>query len=318
MADAPKPRWYRLTPDRLVILLLAVEGMLWVSQRFRWFPFNQHKSWTVLIAVASVVVFLLLMLLWFTTALFFRWRFQYSIRSLLVLTVAVAIPCGWLAEIKRHREAVEEIEKAGGFVDYDYPFLHDPRPPGPEWRRLLLGEDWFTASLYVHVGTSVTDSELEHLKGLIHLQELDLSGTKVSDAGLEHLKSLTQLQGLNLCVTKVGDAGLEYLKGLTQLQRLNLAHSKVNDAGLEYLKGLTQLKELNLSGSEVSDAGLEHLKGLTQLQQLSLNSTEVSDAGLEHLKGLTQLRMLHINDTKVTNAGVAKLKQALPGCRINH
>ena len=57
MADAPKPRWYRLTPDRLVLLLLAVEGLLWLSERFCWFPFNQHKGWTVLIAVASVGVF---------------------------------------------------------------------------------------------------------------------------------------------------------------------------------------------------------------------------------------------------------------------
>ena len=33
--------------------------------------------------------------------LIFRWRFQFSIRSLLVLTVAVAVPCSWLAvEVK--------------------------------------------------------------------------------------------------------------------------------------------------------------------------------------------------------------------------
>jgi hypothetical protein len=30
-----KPRWYRLTPDRLILGLLAVEGLLWLSERFR-------------------------------------------------------------------------------------------------------------------------------------------------------------------------------------------------------------------------------------------------------------------------------------------
>ncbi len=67
-----KPRWYRLTPGRLLPLLLAVEGFLWLSDRFCWFAFNQHKGYTVLIAVASVGVFLLLMFLWFLAALVFR------------------------------------------------------------------------------------------------------------------------------------------------------------------------------------------------------------------------------------------------------
>ena len=55
MAAAPeKARWYRVTPGRLLPLLLAVEGLLWLSEHFCWFPFNEHKGWTVLIAVASV------------------------------------------------------------------------------------------------------------------------------------------------------------------------------------------------------------------------------------------------------------------------
>ena len=39
-----KPRWYRLTPDRCVLGLLALEGFLLLSAWFRWFPFNQHKG----------------------------------------------------------------------------------------------------------------------------------------------------------------------------------------------------------------------------------------------------------------------------------
>ena len=58
----------------------AGRGLLWLSERFHWFPFNAHKGWTVLIAVASLGVFLLLMLLWFLAALVLRLRFQFSIR----------------------------------------------------------------------------------------------------------------------------------------------------------------------------------------------------------------------------------------------
>ena len=126
MADAPeKPhrRWYRLTPEHCVVALLALEGLLWLSERFRWFAFNQHKGWTVLICLATVGAAFVLMFLWFLSALIFRWRFQFSIRSLFVLTVVVAIPSAWLAtEMKaarKQRETVEEIERAGGQAAYD-------------------------------------------------------------------------------------------------------------------------------------------------------------------------------------------------------
>jgi hypothetical protein len=72
--------WYRLTPDRLVTGLLAVEGFLLLSEWFGWFAFNQHKGWTVLIAVAVVGLTLLIMLFWLAAALLFRCRFQYSLR----------------------------------------------------------------------------------------------------------------------------------------------------------------------------------------------------------------------------------------------
>jgi hypothetical protein len=108
---ALKPRWYRHTPDRFVIGLLVVECPLWFSERFQCFPFSRHKGWMVLIAVAGVGVVLLLMLAWFLAALIFRPRFQFGIRTLLVLTVAVALPFSWLAvEMKNAREQWEAVE----------------------------------------------------------------------------------------------------------------------------------------------------------------------------------------------------------------
>ena len=54
MPDRPKPRWYHLTPDRFLIGLLLVVGVLFVSEWFCWFPFNERKGWTVLIAIGAV------------------------------------------------------------------------------------------------------------------------------------------------------------------------------------------------------------------------------------------------------------------------
>ena len=107
-----------------MIGLLVAECLLWLSERFRWFSFNTHKGWTVLIVVAFVGLALLLMLLWFAAALVFRWRFQFSIRSLLVLTVAVAIPCSWYAakmkQAREQTELVKEIVAWHGSVMYDW------------------------------------------------------------------------------------------------------------------------------------------------------------------------------------------------------
>ena len=120
MADIPKTRLFHPTPDRLILALLAVEGLLFLADCFRWLP----KGWPVLIAIATVGAALVLFLLWFLLSLLFRWQFQFSIRSLLVLTVAVAIPCSWLAwEMKAAREqaaTVRAVEDVGGCVAYDY------------------------------------------------------------------------------------------------------------------------------------------------------------------------------------------------------
>jgi len=50
MNDTLRRRWYRLTPDRFVIGLLIVECLLWVPEKFQWFPFNEKKGWTMLFA----------------------------------------------------------------------------------------------------------------------------------------------------------------------------------------------------------------------------------------------------------------------------
>ena len=235
MADpTPKPRRFHPTPSWLVLGLLAVEGLLWLSQRFQWLTWS--KGYAVLIAVASVGVAFLLMSLWLLVSLLFRWRFQFSIRSLLVLTVAVALPFSWLAvEMKAAREqhdAVAAIWGLRGSVVYDWqdpiwgtvgdggqgfmlactPLL-DAHPPGPAWLRNLLGDDYF---------------------GQVEI--VDLSETQVADDGLERIQRLSQTRILYLGGSKVTDAGLAHLAGLTQLEELYLGGTQVTDQGAMRLR----------------------------------------------------------------------------------
>ena len=90
-------RWFHLTPGRCVNGLLAIEGLLWAAEQFRCYPFGAHKGYAVLAVVAGLGLAMLLLFAWFAVAVLVRWRFQFSIRSLLALVVAVAMPCSWFA-----------------------------------------------------------------------------------------------------------------------------------------------------------------------------------------------------------------------------
>ncbi len=248
MTTSKPTRRFSPTPAWLIFGLLVVEGLLFLSDRVHW-P-TWHKGYAVLIAVASVCVVMLFMLLWFVASLLFRWRFQFSIRSLLVLTVAVAIPCSWLAvEMKAAREqkaAVEAVERADGSVIYDFQIDRAGNPtkakvPGPAWIRKILGNGFFTSVVRVTIVCSGTDAILEKVGEFPQLRDLFVgsgeSGRKITDAGLVHLRRMTQLQTLDIDRSEATDEGLEHLKGLSNLQSLCLWGTKVSNKGV---KGLQQ------------------------------------------------------------------------------
>jgi Leucine-rich repeat (LRR) protein len=294
-------RWYSLTPNRLVLALFAVEAFLLLSESFCWFNFNQQEGCAALIAVAAAGATVALFLLWFVTSLLFGWRFQYSLRSLLLLVVAVAAPCSWLTtEMQRERsqlDVAKMIQMAGGRVAYE-----------PTWLGRFLRDESLVEVHRVELsGTKTADAELARLKSLRQLQWLMLDKTEITDAGLASLQSLKQLQWLYLSNTRVTDAGLVHVRGLKKLRELRLANTQVTDVGLEHLERLNLLQILDLGGTQISDTGLEHLEGLSFLWRLTLGRTRVTDAGLVHLRGLSQLAELNLSSTRITDAGLAHL-----------
>ena len=121
-AESPPNRWLRLVPDSAAPVLVAVVGLLWLSEGFHWFAFNEHKGYTVLLAVSIVGEALLRTLLRFAIATVFRRSFGFSIRTLLLWGLAVALPCSWLAtemrQAESQRKAIGLIERHGGSVIY--------------------------------------------------------------------------------------------------------------------------------------------------------------------------------------------------------
>lgn len=240
-------RWFRPTPGRFLAGLLVMEGLLWLSERFRWLPW--HKGYAVLTSVAVVGGVLVLMLVWYLGALVFRARFQFSVRSLLVLTVAIALPCSWLAvEMKRAKEqeeAVRLIETCGGEVcigdrtDYEGPVSAQlgpggnfvPLVPSPVDHQgvleRLLGKCFFDAPMAVYLwkpnlsdvdphfkyrDPEVAAAMLASFRRMPELRFLDLSSMPVSDPDLAGIAALKKLRHLDLRGTEVTDEGVENLQ----------------------------------------------------------------------------------------------------------
>ena len=302
----PQRRWYRLSPGRLVLGLLALEGFLLLSERLAGSPSTSTRAgpcsspWRAWAA-------LLFFFLWFAASLLFRWRFQYSIRSLLVLTLAVAVACSWLSwEMKKAREQKATVEwirvRDLAMREYDYELdangdelvQFDLEPSGPKWLRRLLGDDFFNDVVRLDV-CSFTDDDLEKVKGLTELQGLELYGCKLTGDGLRHVNP-SHLRKLNLAATKVTDDSLKNLERFTQLEELELGQ--------------------NMDG--ISDEGLKHLLPLKRLRRLDLGVTEIDNLGLMYIEPLTQLRDLDVTHTNVSAEGVKDFQQALPRCQIHH
>jgi hypothetical protein len=308
---------------------LLLECLLWLSERFQWFPINVHKGWTVLIGIAAIGAVSVVMILWFAASLVFRLRFQFSVWSLLVAVVAVAVPFSWLAvEMKRarHQEAVANrlnntrnaIAAHGGLygVCYDYQPPWNIQPQTPSWLRRFLGNDFFSDVLTADF-LNDEDFETDYLETFPHLRWFRRQERKLSDEDLDHIGTLTQLRYLDLSDCSVTSDGLKRLaKVLPQLNVFNIAQSTeagtklrvftsigIDDQGLKLLARSSHLRELNLNGTDITDVGLEHIKNLTQLQVLYLGCTKVTDSGLRYIGGMPMLKNLFLDCTEITGTG---------------
>ena len=265
--------WFRLTPSRVSRGLLAMEAALFLCERALSVP----KGSMVLIALAMAAGTILVFLLWWSAALLVGWPFQFTVRSLLLFVVVVAIPCCWLAidkeQAREQEKIIAAIKRLGCTIGYDYEVPTVPHgllrwqgrgsQSTPLYLRQVLGEYFFTDVVIVRFGTKVD---------------------------------------------------LKCLEGLRNLRRLSV--HRADDADLRSLEGLTSLEVLCLRGCNVSDAGLAHLRRLTNLTHLDLGGTKITDAGLVNLKGLSRLGQLWLVYTTVTGKGVRKLHEAIPNCHI--
>lgn len=113
-------------------------------------------------------------------------RLQFTLRSLVILTLLVSLPLGWMAfrraQVERRWKRYFAIKKLGGEID-----LHISNPgERVEGDGADDSPPWYVIAVRLPK-SRITDAELALVESLSTLKELDLSETKISDEGLARL-----------------------------------------------------------------------------------------------------------------------------------
>lgn len=97
-------------------------------------------------------------------------------------------------------------------------------------------------------GMTVTDEDLDYLRGIGSVAELDLSGATITDEQFTRIASgdckLTTLFKLDVSDTPISDAGLKEAHGLPILANVNVKGSKVTDAGVKAFQQVRAKKKM--------------------------------------------------------------------------
>lgn len=279
------------------------------------------------------------------------WRSRIRF-SLLTLLVAVTGLCVWLGTIVdrayRQKRGVERVEKLGGAAFFDFQrqsnqhaapnqgilpsFDYTAPPPGSEWARRWLGEDYFRTTVCVRLWDArLTADDLQALVGLRDLAELQFHRVDFSTVNCQPLARLTELEKLvlNECVLgetslapigrlarlrhlaltdmPLDDSQIPPLSGLISLEFLRLTGTKITGSSFGDLKNLTKFSTLFASGIPLDDRGMEAIGTLPAAENLRLDGTAITDHGLAHLARMTSLERLQLDRTAVTDRGLVHL-----------
>ncbi|MHB0960963.1 MAG: DUF1559 family PulG-like putative transporter [Pirellulaceae bacterium] len=116
-------------------------------------------------------------------------------------------------------------------------FLKSMRQPKFPMRVWLLINDGSVSHEVISLSNSlVTDTQIEHFRGLSGVHQINLSQTQITDAALKVISGFSALQHLDVSGTQITDSGLELLTGLTALGSLHIDNTRVTDEAVKRLQ----------------------------------------------------------------------------------
>lgn len=239
-------------------------------------------------------------------------RLRFSLRTLLIITVLVAIPSAWLGKhwlrTRIQRPIVAKILANGGSVTYDYQYdrgEYDGTKTPPGWKplRAILGDDFFAVAKIVMYGfgrpKSNTSIEFEQLS---ELEQLGLNAAGMKDETICKLATLQKLSTLVLTNLNVVPETIRKLAACPALTHLTLGgENDLSRQHLAELKHFSKLRHFQWVNSPLDDDGLLAICELSNLESLDLlgnrdpatakTLTKRGFHGLSKLKSLQALQM---------------------------
>ena len=258
-----------------------------------------------------------------------RRRARTSIRVMMLAILIVAVPLGWqVNRAREQREALDAVQRYGGWVHFDYEFVNGAVIPGrapraPRWLRMMLGDEYFRKVTCVNFdeegsigkvvrcpNVTACDELLKKISGLPGLKKLRMKKTQATDEGLRHIGKMSELEELYIRDARsVTDEGVSYLALLANLKHISISFSNLTNDSLVLLSGLPSMEEVDLQGNHFSDDGLARLNGKDRLKKLCIGvgAVQITDAGVAHLRDFNNLEMLELQQSRVTAQGLAHL-----------
>jgi len=158
-------------------------------------------------------------------------RWQFRLRTLLVVTAAAAMLFAWHHQARRQSDSVDTLlgSNPNASVYFRHQFneqgnLDRNAPaPGPAWLKRLTGANYLARVTHVELQYA-TDAELRCVAQFSNLERLTLvRAVDVTDEGVAQLRGLKKLRELKLYdADRISDAGLDHLARLSGLRHLTL------------------------------------------------------------------------------------------------
>ncbi len=208
-----------------------------------------------------------------------RWRFQYSLRSLLLLVTTLCVLLGihsiLLYSAERQRSVVEYLTNAGVHMDYVIEIEAGDESFYPDWLVSLLGRDYFFGVESVLISSN------------------------------------------NIPKNADVDALIAKASRLQPLERVRIEHCTLQRDSLLPLAGKSEMDWLSLSRSNADDNHIKLLAGMPKLRVLDLRGTKITDKSVKILCELKNLELLLLRDTNISVASIDQLRDALPDCDVD-